>query len=43
MADWVTVGEVSADGEAVGVQATPLAAEGALYVAFMDGTLRAYR
>ena len=29
--------------EATGVQATPLAAGGTLYVAFMDGTLRAYR
>ncbi|HCE64139.1 MAG TPA: hypothetical protein DER32_03270, partial [Deinococcus radiodurans] len=29
--------------EGSGVQATPLAASGTLYVAFMDGTLRAYR
>lgn len=29
--------------ERTGVQATPLAADGTLYVAFMDGILRAYR
>ena len=29
--------------EREGVQATPLAAAGTLYVAFMNGTLRAYR
>lgn len=29
--------------EREGVQATPLAAGGTLYVAFMNGTLRAYR
>ncbi|WP_157463440.1 PQQ-binding-like beta-propeller repeat protein, partial [Deinococcus pimensis] len=28
--------------EAEGVQATPLVLDGALYVAFMNGTLRAY-
>ena len=29
--------------EAVGIQATPLLSAGTLYVAFMDGTLKAYR